>query len=568
MGMIAAYQGTTSVIIMKKDECDISFLTSDDYSNGKLIRNGKDFVHCIKPDSDQKIYDPNEVRKKLKTIPELIKGQQYTLRQNHGNVGMNNWCVAWDGKKLIAPMGELLFERIYPSFVKTCNDKYIADIFYYIDKSLKSDVIETLKKSQNNKNYEFLPLSNAISELNSQTDYYNKPDDECDYKYLYISVIENAAGITSVKTDNDNRYKIDWNTITGNNIGFEVLRIEYQDLFFLRHFIKKAEVKNKNREKVRIPGSEISFEEVDMQFSFMGIPLFGFNKDNRVAKLNLKDILHFFYDIRHIYDPGIISIDIPSEGKKDFYLAEYNLKCNNYAKARTLLDVNGANYIDFDINGVDGIIKLINFQNPKYAKSIKSVLYSENILKNNLKPKYKDKVTALPTNQGEYKIDWSSTPKNLKISPLRNVYPLSFIGTLGDNHIIFAVTAGVSGVRPGPGSGANLRIGYTIEEAISQICKVLIDYNLKIDDSEPDEELENKLAKIKTKDSEPDEKLKNELAKIKTEDQSTLKLLLLDQGGDVVQEIKSGGVGCTVSSSEGRESDSSISATILAREVR
>ena len=81
--------------------------TSKDYTLGKLYRTGRDAVYAKSRRIDrkgrtQRVYDAGLARRGLATLDEHLSWFSAThddwalrARQGHGNIGMNNWAVAY-----------------------------------------------------------------------------------------------------------------------------------------------------------------------------------------------------------------------------------------------------------------------------------------------------------------------------------------------------------------------------------------------------------------------------------------------------------------------------------------
>jgi len=509
--------------------------TSENYSMGKLFRTGLDAVHGRRVDSDtgnmKKIYDSGEARKDLKKIEEHLKSfQEYfqdncprkteIVLQGNGNLGLNNWSVGYINvecktnlHKLILPTGEPIFERIYPSLVKTiCGNKphyEIAEVVYFYDLGENEDI----------KTY-------SLKEVEDKT--YENPDREMKDNYVFLPVWNES--LKTLFTTGEPVHWIDWCEDTQF---FELPRdpekgtvvVDPKRLKIVALDFKEQQTNTSKEYKIR----EIPY---DIEFSFFGIPVqtlatkeFTDSKSNSSNPHSfLAEIVHYFYDLRHIFDLGQIS-------QKEFYLLENVLKEKNFSKARDLLE--NKSLIEVYVQHLLELMVKERADTCVIGTLLSYVTYHDD-LRNLLESKgYSYKANCDDVKEwGDFYFE--KTPDGeldiIKVLPLRNVYPYSFCGiinTTDQKYLLLAVTSGAGGVRAGSVKNsrnvfsAPLKAGFSLEEAVKAIT----------------DQLTREFARRDVEFSWGDDS----------------KLLLLDQGGDVHQWLGAGGLKTVVGSSEGRK---------------
>jgi hypothetical protein len=522
--------------------------TCTDYSVGKLFRTGLDAVYG--GSFDKRIYDSKEVRKNLIEIPdhrnlfeERNRGKKIVLSQGHGNLGLNNWAVGYvnepesqpESPQFIFPTGEPVHERVYRSFMKIVSGDHvryeIADIMYFY-------------KKEGDENVECLPLDDVDKKI-KQAPF---PDREVDDNYVFLPVWN--GGLKDESIEITPYYGIDYGKLNDQlrNKG----KKEVQFAAFKKGGIKRECLNRIKIVKLNevIPGDpeEYAVEEIpdvsDIKFAFFGIPVEGLEKevsegttDDATQSSELARIVHYFYDLRHVFDLGGISA-------KEFYLFEHALKKNYFENARKFLrgdpgtlSINISELLQFlaDQKADENVIGAL-YKFSKRHDDLKDVLVSKGYMPLEESPCNKH-VSRLGYGRFCFEIK-NNELHTVRIHPLRNVYPYSFIGIIssietGQDYLLFAVTSGSSGVRSGYiGSkrifgNIPLKVGFTLNRAVEEIGKQL-----------------SELRK-----SEQFQKSMNIPLDFTWEES---KLLLLDQGGDVHQWLGSGGLQTVIGSSEKR----------------
>lgn len=506
-----------------------------DFSLGKLFRTGLDAVYgltstppkCVMYGVTQsstevsKEYDAKKVREKICTVPdhrELVTNiAKPILSQGHGNLGMNNWAVAYTPPCMIVPAREPVFERIYPSLIKTRKDgkpKYeIADVMYFYDNGVKqetfsyNDVIATIQKEPDrevNDNAVYLPVWDDKLKL-CTTEERDRRIDYSGKQVRFVKLARNAKG-----TVEDSAIK-----------AVKFLMPNDQDIV--------------NPEEIKY---EYLLEDIgnSLEFAFFGIPVGSMldgslEKDSEISKekarklskekaRKLGEIVHYFYDLRHVFDLG----QLPLPFKAEFYLFEYALKQNDFADAHALL-MGKKQFVEINL------LTLANGLQSPAQNGLKAVLSDSVFIKKELENKgYCAKNTPNDV------VDWGDfylDPQNkvLTVKPHRNVYPYSFIGVLEKHYLVLAVTHGMSGIRSAKLGGQQvfktnpMRVGFALEDAVDKVNTQLLSLFsalLGIHWNPPGDEPGNGL-------------------------------LLLDQGGDVHQWLNTGGLNNVVGSSEERQ---------------
>jgi len=514
------YNPGVSVCLIPLDSTDTKlFLSvSDNYSIGKLIRRGIDAIYGL-DSKGKRIYNSSEVRELIYEIKKDHEkyfstshlGYSTILRQGHGNIGLNNWAVGYlnDGitHQLIIPSGEPIMERIYPSLIKYGKYKKqyeITDIMYFYEntdnrKTLAWSEIEPkivhipdreVTASRGTAESVFLPVWE--DSLTSQE--IPVLDGSIDYKLLtdirFVEIIKQHDGLLSKKD-------------------FQKIRIA--KLSFLSHFQRLQEIE-KSFYKI-----DILFD--DVEFAFFGVPVADLHQKKSISD-TLSGIIHYFYDLRHIFD-----LFHTKTGDKEFYVFEYALKKNNFEQAREIILKGKPATLN-----LAKLLTLIPTHNVATIKRIIADVKQDKPIQD-LDSKGYRKVSTI-VEDGDY-LCYSSSDGDpiIEFLPLRNVYPYSFAGIIDENiskdgkeYLLLAVTTGQGGLRSGVFKGKTvltppLDIGFTIEEAVEAINTLLIHNKDK-----------NKII------------LKGEIRK----------LLLLDQGGDVHQWVCAGGLNNVVGSSTDR----------------
>jgi len=254
----------------------------------------------------------------------------------------------------------------------------------------------------------------------------------------------------------------------------------------------------------------------NVEFAFFGIPVENLFHAGKISN-TLGDIIHYFYDLRHVFD-----LFYTKTGDKEFYLFEYALKEDNFRQSRVILNGKPASL------NLTKLLPLIQTHNVETVKKvIANVTQGKPI--QDLDAKGYQNVAKIKNN-GDYRCFVSSNGDPvIEFLPLRNVYPYSFAGIIdkdiskdGKEYLLLAVTTGQGGVRSGVFNKKlvftpPLEVGFTIEEAVEAIHLLLYDEKL----------------------------LKDRISNIQ-------KLILLDQGGDVHQWTAAEGLKDIVKSSTER----------------
>ena len=483
--------------------------TSDDYALGKLFRTGTDAVYGFSR-RGRRIYNANDVRTALKTIDDHLRtfNQRYAKkkiigRQGHGNIGMNNNVVAviadQYGKitQMIVPAGEPIHERMYPSFIKrgvvpaACYE--IADVMYFY---VKNDNDTRLT-------YDSKQVDSYINRNPARP----QPDREMSNNQVFLPVWKTGITLsrTMLRDQRIDTTKMEFVEVQRNAMGTI-------DTAFLPN-IKVATV-IENEQTGEITPTPID----DLRFVFFGIPVHTLG-GNAASSGKLAEIVHYFYDLRHIFDLG----SLPARDR-EFYVFEYALKKNLFEKATQLLRANPARInLRFLYNQLRR-----NNASPRVINAVRKCLTNASTLQTLLESKgYRRQPSPrLIRYPGDFYFEIvKRSLLSVTVNPLRNVYPYSFIGIIvvdTKKYLLLAVTSGMNGVR----SGANIftrppfTAGYTLEESVRAI--------------------ENELKKLYGTSFES------------FLDSPSNQLLLLDQGGDVHQWIGVGGVNMLVGSSQDR----------------
>jgi len=501
------YHPGVSACLIPLDSTDTElFLSvSDNYSIGKLIRRGIDAIYGF-DSGGQRIYNSSTVRQRIYEIKDheayfsaSHSGEAAILRQGHGNIGLNNWAVGYinDGttQQLIVPSGEPIMERIYPSLIKYGKYKKhyeISDIMYFYENTDKrkemawSDIEpkivpfpdRELVVSPGTAESVFLPvwennlISHEIPVLAGSIDY----ESESLADIRFVEIMKQHDGLLSQKDF--------------QQIKIAKLSLQYED--------------QKNKELLYKIDSLVD----NVEFAFFGIPVENLFHAGRISN-TLGDIIHYFYDLRHVFD-----LFYTKTGDKEFYLFEYALKEDNFRQSRVILNGKPASL------NLRELLPLIQTHNVETVRKVIANVTQGNPIED-LDAKGYQKVPTIQ-HPGDYRFIPGCDPV-IEFLPLRNVYPYSFAGIIdqdvsidGEEYLLLAVTTGQGGVRSGVFRQRTiftppLEIGFTIEEAVEAINNLL---------------MQNKIVNDKVE-----------------------KLLLLDQGGDVHQWTDIGGLKNVVGSS-------------------
>lgn len=520
--------------------------TSLDYSTGKLFRTGLDGVYGL--DGNRREYNPSRVRQNLtdidehkRTVPNVV------AMQGNGNIGLNNWAIAFlevDGSPtLIVPAGEVLHERVYPCFIAARSDDgtecyTIQHVMIFRDpdiapqdrERLTWEGIEERKLIVNRPDREmhgdtvFLPIWNEqLRNVTVSLDL-KRPDSPIDWNETNrVSLVE-FVELSRFDSDLPSPVK---GGINGH--GLLILPVE----------LGPSETVGKNVIRFKEPIKNV-------RFAFFGIPCRSLLNGSHSGGSPLNPILHYFYDLRHVFDLGSIECSVtPSStgtatasGRIEFYLFEWALKANTFEKAKGLLRAlhNGTQLCPLQID----IAALRDAANADSASCevitmLDNLKTSGSAVDNALQARgYRKKSTRSDVKDpGDFYCEPASDGiSGIIVLPQRNVYSYSFIGCVhdqcDDQYVVLAVVGGQGGIRPSRLPDviqAPLRSAITLEEAVDAINAQLTkafgrEWEWRNDDE----------------------------------------LLLLDQGGDVHQDVNSGGIGYTVGSSMDRKK---ISAELL-----
>jgi hypothetical protein len=532
-----------------------------DFSLGKLFRTGLDAVYGLTSTPPKcvmygvthspKEYDAKKVREKICTVPDhrdlVANIAKPILSQGHGNLGMNNWAVAYTPPCMIVPAREPVFERIYPSLIKTRKgDKpeyEIADVMYFYD-----------NKSGGKPE---LTFDEVITTIRAE------PDREVTDNAVYLPVWDDKLEVCTTE-ERDRRIDYDRKQIRFLRTQEERDKLKPDQLADYGrgqvHFVKldrnaKGTVEDSAIKAVKLidgaqaGNSEVKFYRLEkinsLEFAFFGIPvgnLLSKSRDvpSKETASKLGEIIHYFYDLRHVFDLG--QLQLPS--KAEFYLFEYALKQNDFADAHALLM--GKRFVKIDL------VDLVNRLQSPVQNGLEALISNSAFIKKELENKgycVKDTPEEV-VDWGDFYLDQQN--KVLTVKPHRNVYPYSFIGmlrvtevlndVLKNRYLVLGVTHGVSGIRSAKLDGQEvfeknkpIRAGFALEKAISALKEGI---STKITEQLLEESRAKKLPQNPTDifwDAPGDG------------------LLLLDQGGDVHQWLSTGGLKNVVGSSEERQ---------------
>lgn len=495
----------------------LELFVSDNYSIGKLIRSGRDAVYGL-GSAGERIYDAKAVRQDIRTIGQHLgaykaegASPRVLAHQGHGNIGLNNWAVAYIGtpqgqERLIVPAGEPLHERIYPCFASTkCDGKThydIHDLVFFGQAGGHTEIVDWVP--------DLGPQGAMLTE---------DPDREFEGDSVFIPIWESEyQGRALTLTHHNSR--INW-----NGFGARFAKVPRRpdgtiDAVGLR--MVPTEISDGERQLETIRPLKTPLEKVN--YAFFGIPVEGLVSSSAFAPtppLSAADLAHYFYDLRHLFD--LIGVGTP-----EFYLLEYAMKKDDFAAARQLLNHGTPEPLAVDLND------LINKLDPSADSAVRATLQGFLINKGSLDSKLFSKgyvkVNDLDdiTRPGDFWIDAPSPGRLvLRLLPRRNCYSYSFIGLVGpkkDRHVLLAVTGGHGGLRPRDLNGRSIfsgpvRTSFELEEAVRRILGDAVirkwGHNEAGDGGNRDHD----------------------------------RLLLLDQGGDVHQWIATGGVNYVLGSS-------------------
>jgi len=509
---------------------------NSDFSIGKLFRTGLDSVygfvpspacvmHGVAPNENDakecKEYDAKQVRRNICSVEEHRQNIEKNISteeklvkcifsQGHGNLGLNNWAVAYTPPYMVIPAREPIFERIYPSFIKTKKRNQpsyeIANILYCYDLE-RGNPAEILDW-------------NTMQEIQKQI-VTEHPDREVSNNAIYLPVWDENLQTIYITEERDQR--IDYSKLA--SVRFVKL-IRNQLGTIVDNAVLAVKV------TIGVDHSSYSFEcekIENLEFAFFGIPVNNLvGKSRQALSSNLKDIVHYFYDIRHLFDLGQLKSTVKSNKsnfKGEFYLFEYALKKDNFAQIFDLLSGNKKT-VEINISALS-----TKLQTPQ-RQLLEALKDKERIISSLTEKGYvvRDKPEEV-TEIGDFCLYQKNEELWLEVSPFRNVYPYSFIGILENQYLIFGVTHGASGIRSAKlgektlFKNKNIKAGLPLEDAVTSITNELLKLNLNVTDIQWNE------------DSNGDEKSG---------------LLLLDQGGDVHQWFAMGGLKNIVGSSEDR----------------
>ncbi|MBN2531553.1 MAG: hypothetical protein JXB88_01610 [Spirochaetales bacterium] len=535
---------------------------------GKIII--KNILSKIKFSKNRE-YNPACIRKNLKTIQAHINeftgkepGKTILFSQGHGNLGLNNWAVAYINDKrnrlpisFLIPQGEPVHERIYPSFIKYKKKHYkITDIMYFYN---NINDLEEVSYEQV-KNHMKKPAHN-------ETVHYH----EC--SGIYLPVWKNEYGATSKsKTiftcfrNRDRRLVYEYEEETINSKTGDSYSKSYspnpllideknnetilKEIFFVKlptdenGIIRQSYLQNILITEVYdydIHEDKVWLKKMmDVEYCFFGIPVHDLSPGEQIDKEMVK-IIHFFYDLRHLFD--LCQINIKGKelgmdmvnGDKDFpfYLFEYSLKENNFLPIYELLDEGKPVLVD--LNKLKILLSAYNAPSGLQNKmkkmtenlSVEAMGVLQKIFKQLGYNFVNDKNRVINTGDIYFETN-NNTLVNIVVKPVRNVYVYSFIGIIKlkqhntyeeiyNDALIFAAVSGISGIRREQIKNkitdnihTPIKLGENLEKAVEEIKKILSNEIFYFSDG--------KTASAGFLDPE-------------------WQLLLLDQGGDVHQRL-------------------------------
>lgn len=503
---------------------DLYLETSDDYSVGKLVRNGLDAVYGIDK-RGRRIYNPVRVRKFLNSLEEhkenvlssCGKGKGIIAHGGHGNIGLNNHCIAYrsdkgTGVRFLVPRGEPVHLRRYPSFVKsgeTRDRRYGIDCVRYLYDGRDDRGTEIVRGRE-------IHYDRSTADLEIDT----ARDGDCVYLPL-VSADPSAW-------DRSELFRGAAGTLWPE---FDVLKESVAaDRPFAR--IPRTNPSRSQLQRIRVyrhgkmaADDPSPMEEIrDVEFSFFGIPAHPIPEAQSYAPGNLKreaalgavgsSIIGYAYDLRHFFDLGAVGVTVDGRNS-DFYLFERALKQDGYAGAGAVLR-GGALAVDLkrlrdDVAAHAGSAAVVNRLDEILAelKGPGSRILGEALEARAYAPQAGP---ADVRSEGDYHVDAGAV---LTVRPRRNVYPFSFIGAFecaAKRFVFLAAASGLSGIRPKPaGALSASKPGSTFEEAVEAVVGAVGDIRSSIGGCDPDAGFT---------------------------DSWELRMLCLDQGEDVHQFLK------------------------------